>query len=56
MEVAFLSLLTGIFVGCLFSVSSLPIPAPPTVAGILGIVGVYVGFVVVNYLKAVING
>lgn len=35
------SLLTGGFVGVLFTLLKLPIPAPPVLSGIMGIVGVY---------------
>ncbi|NNU83671.1 DUF1427 family protein [Geobacillus sp. BMUD] len=38
-----LSLLTGMIVGFLFTLFRLPIPAPPALAGIAGIVGVYLG-------------
>ncbi|WP_371373664.1 XapX domain-containing protein [Thalassotalea aquiviva] len=38
-----LSLFAGFVVGVLFSVLKLPIPAPPVLSGVLGIVGVYLG-------------
>lgn len=38
-----LSLLAGFFVGVLFSAIKLPLPAPPALAGILGILGIYLG-------------
>lgn len=50
MKELILPLLTGIAVGALFSFFRLPIPAPSALAGILGVVGLYVGFVLVNYL------
>ena len=34
----------GIVVGLVLSRLSLPIPAPPTLAGVLGIVGIYLGY------------
>lgn len=37
--------LTGFAVGVLFSFLRLPIPAPPVLPGVMGIVGVYLGFV-----------
>ncbi|MDB4544411.1 DUF1427 family protein [Akkermansiaceae bacterium] len=43
MEVALLSLGTGIIVGLIFSIFKLPLPAPPVLAGILGIVGIFLG-------------
>ncbi|MBO8168546.1 MAG: DUF1427 family protein [Thermoanaerobacteraceae bacterium] len=39
-----LSTITGIIVGFLFSVLKLPVPAPPTVAGLMGIVGIFLGY------------
>jgi XapX domain-containing protein len=42
-EVIF-ALLTGIIVGFIFALLNLPIPAPPALAGVTGIVGVYLGY------------
>jgi XapX domain-containing protein len=39
-----LSLVTGMFVGALFAYVNLPVPAPPSLAGVMGIVGIYLGF------------
>lgn len=39
-----LALLTGVFAGALFRSLQIPIPAPPNLAGILGIVGIYLGY------------
>ena len=38
------ALTAGIIVGLLFGLIKLPVPAPQTLAGILGLVGIYVGF------------
>ncbi|WP_371186531.1 XapX domain-containing protein [Thalassotalea maritima] len=38
-----LALLAGFIVGVLFSFLKLPIPAPPVLSGVMGIVGVYLG-------------
>lgn len=38
----------GLGVGLLFGILRLPIPAPPTIAGVLGIVGIFVGFIVIQ--------
>lgn len=38
-----LSLGTGALVGLIFSLFKLPLPAPPVIAGIAGIVGIYLG-------------
>jgi XapX domain-containing protein len=39
-----LALLTGIVAGAAFAALEVPIPAPPNVAGVMGIVGIYLGF------------
>ena len=38
-----LATLTGFIVGMIFSFFKLPIPAPPVLPGVMGIVGVYLG-------------
>lgn len=38
-----LSLATGALVGVIFSLLKLPLPAPPVISGIAGIVGIYLG-------------
>lgn len=35
--------ITGIFVGLVFSLMKLPMPAPPVLSGIAGIFGIYLG-------------
>lgn len=47
---ASLALCTGFLAGAVFAAVGVPIPAPPTVTGILGIVGIYLGFRVVERL------
>lgn len=42
-EVA-LALIAGLVVGFLFALIKLPIPAPPALAGVMGIVGVFLGY------------
>ncbi|WP_173918541.1 XapX domain-containing protein [Halobacillus sp. Marseille-Q1614] len=44
MKEVILALLAGFIVGFLFAAIKLPIPAPPALAGVAGIVGVYLGF------------
>ena len=44
-------LATGILVGGLFSAVGAYVPAPPNIQGVLGVVGITVGFMVVNQLK-----
>jgi XapX domain-containing protein len=38
------ALFAGIGVGLLFSLVELPLPAPPTLPGILGAVGMFLGY------------
>ena len=39
-----LAILAGLIVGGVFSAIKLPLPAPPTLVGVLGIVGIYLGY------------
>ncbi len=43
MQEIILALIAGAGVGALFSMLQLPLPAPPVLSGIIGIVGVYLG-------------
>ncbi|MCP3699446.1 DUF1427 family protein [Aliivibrio sp. S2TY2] len=45
MNEVLLSMLAGLIVGVVFSAIKLPIPAPPVLSGVMGIVGVYAGAV-----------
>ncbi|KUP04084.1 XapX domain-containing protein [Bacillus coahuilensis m2-6] len=54
MKDVLLSLITGMIVGFLFAVFRLPIPAPPAFAGIMGIVGIYLGFKLFEYVQPII--
>lgn len=51
MKEVILSLLTGAVVGFLFTLFRLPIPAPPALAGIAGIVGVYLGMKIFEWIS-----
>lgn len=44
MKIVLLSIITGFIVGFVFALFKLPIPAPPALAGVTGIVGIYLGF------------
>lgn len=46
-----LSLLTGIICGTSFGLLRLPIPAPPNLGGILGIIGIFLGFLLAQKLR-----
>ncbi|MFB6202171.1 MAG: XapX domain-containing protein [Halorhabdus sp.] len=39
-----LATLTGLLTGILFGFFDVPIPAPPSLAGVMGIVGIFVGY------------
>jgi XapX domain-containing protein len=47
-EVTVLALLTGAVLGGVFAYIQVPIPAPPELPGLLGIVGIYVGYKLVE--------
>jgi XapX domain-containing protein len=46
MREVILTTLTGFIVGLLFTRLKLPIPAPPNLAGVMGIVGILLGYLV----------
>lgn len=50
MHQAFLATISGLIVGGLFYFLRLPIPAPPTLSGVMGIVGIYIGFMLARTL------
>ncbi|NMA02375.1 MAG: DUF1427 family protein [Clostridia bacterium] len=50
MKEVIMATLTGLAVGVLFSFLKLPLPAPPTLAGVMGIVGMFVGFIIMNHI------
>lgn len=39
-----LALFTGAMVGIVFNLTSLPVPAPAKLSGVMGIVGIYAGY------------
>ena len=47
----FLSLFTGLVLGAIFSVLNLPLPAPNKLPGIAGIVGIFLGYCIINKFK-----
>jgi XapX domain-containing protein len=46
-----LSVLAGIIMGVIFKFMRLPLPAPPVLAGVLGIFGVYFGGVLFDWIS-----
>jgi len=51
LRVVFVSILTGIGIGVIFMVCRLPLPAPSTLAGVTGILGIYLGFKLFLWFK-----
>ena len=48
---ALYSFITGIGVGLLFAALKFPIPAPNHINGVLGIVGIFLGYWMINYFR-----
>jgi XapX domain-containing protein len=46
----FLSLFVGFILGGVFTLLKLPLPAPTTFAGVLGVVGVWLGYELVKVM------
>lgn len=44
-----LSLVAGLVIGVAFKLLRLPLPAPPVLAGVIGIFGVYLGGILVDW-------
>lgn len=55
MKEIILAILTGFVVGFIFALFKLPIPAPPAIAGVAGIVGIYLGFKVYAWAQPMIE-
>ncbi|MBB5174122.1 XapX domain-containing protein [Texcoconibacillus texcoconensis] len=45
MQESILAVLAGLIVGIIFGVIRLPVPAPPAFPGIMGILGIYLGYI-----------
>lgn len=56
MKEIFLALLTGVICGLVFRAIKLPIPAPPTLPGIMGIVGIFMGYKVIEVVTTLKQG
>ncbi|PSQ41840.1 XapX domain-containing protein [Halobacteriales archaeon SW_7_68_16] len=46
-----LAVLTGLVTGAVFAFIGVPIPAPPALPGVAGIVGIYAGFKLVEHFE-----
>ena len=55
MQEMLLALVAGLIVGFLFAFIKLPIPAPPALPGILGIIGIYLGFKIYQWIQPFIH-
>lgn len=52
MKEILMTTLVGAMVGGIFSAFKLPIPAPPVFAGLMGIVGLWIGYALVTRVLA----
>ncbi len=52
MKDIFMTTIVGAATGGIFSLFKLPIPAPPVFAGLMGIVGLWVGYALVQAVLA----
>lgn len=50
LTVIVLAMATGLVAGAVFAAANLPIPAPPNLAGIMGIVGIFLGFKIIEVM------
>ena len=48
-QITVLALLTGLVTGALFRFLNVPIPAPPELPGVMGIVGIFVGYQLIDH-------
>jgi XapX domain-containing protein len=55
MSIVIKALITGIVCGAVFSALKLPIPAPPALAGIAGIIGIYLGYLLISNIPQLIK-
>lgn len=49
MNLSVLALITGIVAGGIFTALKLPLPAPPTLPGIMGITGIFLGAKIIEF-------
>lgn len=55
MNEIFMALLAGLIVGFIFAILRLPIPAPPVLSGIMGIIGIFLGYKAFEMLMPLIT-
>jgi len=51
MKEVLLAFAAGVFVGVIFKLLRLPLPAPPVLSGIIGIVGIYAGGKLLEWIQ-----
>lgn len=51
-----MSLVAGIILGAVFTLMKLPLPAPPVLSGIIGIVGIYLGGIIITFIIGKLGG
>lgn len=54
-KLSLLSILTGIIVGALFVAARLPVPAPASLPGVLGIAGIYLGAELARWIMGMLR-
>lgn len=54
-QLTILALLTGLLTGALFRFLNVPIPAPPELPGVMGIVGIFLGYKLVDHFGVGVN-
>lgn len=55
MKEVLLALLAGMIVGIVFKFLKLPLPAPPVFSAVMGVVGVWFGGIIVEYVTKLIQ-
>jgi len=55
MNEVLLALIAGVITGAVFTLIKLPIPAPPVLSGVIGIVGVYLGGQLMHYVLSLMK-
>lgn len=48
-----LATFTGFVAGAVFALVDVPIPAPPALAGVMGIVGIYLGYKIIEHFELI---
>lgn len=46
-----LSIFTGLVTGFIFGLVKLPIPAPDNIKGVLGVAGIFLGYMIVQKIR-----